>query len=157
NQILRYHQSDGSFVGVVDPSRSGNLDGPECLARTGSGLLATSSSNDSILQYSYSGTFLGAFVSSGTGGLGTPWGLAFGPDGNLYVTSHEGGSILRYQGATGAFIGIFVQPGSGGLVDALTLAFGPDGNLYVADAQRGILRYDGGTGNFLGIFVSPGS
>ena len=73
---------------------------------------------DEVLRYDGStGAFLGAFVSAGSGGLDDPTGLAFGPDGNLYVGSFfdRVDQVLRYDGATGAFLDAFVSAGSGGV------------------------------------------
>jgi DNA-binding beta-propeller fold protein YncE len=44
---------------------------------------------------------LGNFVTVGSGGLDGPMGLAFGPDGHLYVSSSLTGAVLRYSGITG--------------------------------------------------------
>src|SRR5262249_30231762 len=80
---------------------------------------------------------LGAFVSPG-GGLDTPYAMVIGPDGNLYVGSYNGDSVLRYDAVTGSPLPApgksgaeFVSPGSGGLDAPRDIAFGPDGNLYV--------------------------
>jgi hypothetical protein len=81
-------------------------------------------------------------------------GLAFGPDGALYLTSGNG--VNRYS-LTGAFIDVFVSQGSGGLSIPVDLLFGPDDNLYVASAtsvgEGSVLRYNGKTGAFLDEFV----
>jgi DNA-binding beta-propeller fold protein YncE len=76
---------------------------------------------------------------------------------NLFVSSHDTGSVVRFDGRTGEFRSVFVPPESGGLLGAHGLAFGPDGNLYVNNRfSDNILRYDGRTGAFLGIFVPAG-
>jgi len=98
-------------------------------------------------------------VLSVLGGGLTPIGLAFGPDHNLYVTSHDDGTIVRFNPMTGVSLGTFIPRGSGGMATPITLAFGPDGNLYVVTEgnQSGeIRRYNGKTGAPMGQFIPPG-
>lgn len=42
-----------------------------------------------------SGIFLDTFVAPGSGGLSNPHDLAWGPDGDLYITSFGNGSLKR--------------------------------------------------------------
>jgi WD40 repeat protein len=127
------------------------------LAASGDLLVGNIGSN-SVSRYSSTGMPLGDFVTSGSGGLASPRGMQFGPDGHLYVASRNSSSVLRYNGATGTFIDAFVPTGSGGLSTAVGLTFGPDGNLYVASrVNNSVLRYNGTTGGFIDAFVSPGS
>jgi outer membrane protein assembly factor BamB len=100
------------------------------------------------------GTFVGIFASGG--GLFFPRGLAFGPDGNLFVSSAGSNQVLEYNGTTGAFIGNFASGNGLNSPDGLT--FGPDGNLYVVDTGgcECIKRYDGTTGAFLGNLANVG-
>src|SRR5207244_3071481 len=124
-------------------------------------LFVSARSTNDVLRYDgNTGAFLGTFVSPGSGGLNAPDSLAFGPDGNLYVTStgFNGGtgnypSVLRYDGTTGAFLGTFAS--GGGLSGPQGLQFGLDGNLYVSSFNTNqILRYSGTTGAAMGIFAS---
>ncbi|WP_145457738.1 GEVED domain-containing protein [Gimesia panareensis] len=110
------------------------------------------------------GASLGSFVIPGAGGIDVPNGLAFGPDGNLYVASSDTGQILRYDGQTGSIIGSGVFASGGGLVEPRFIAFGPGSapgipDLYVADTgflRDRILRYDGLTGAFIEEYVTRG-
>src|SRR5260370_24533500 len=74
---------------------------------------------------------------------------------DLFVSSPDSNSVVRFDGKTGKLISVFVPPGSGGLSGTHGLAFGLDGNLYVNnDLTQNVTRYDGHTGAFLGIFAS---
>ncbi len=94
---------------------------------------------------------------AGSDGLSFPRGLAFGPDGNLYVASEGTNNILKFNGTSGAFIGEFVAAGAGsepfedGLAAPKGIAFGPDGHLYVASngAPNALFKFDGTTGAFI--------
>jgi len=81
-----------------------------------------------------------------------PWGLAFGPDGNLYVANYGtfSDAIVRVQGPFSMTAGQATT-----IVDAgrfFDVAFGPDGNLY-ASGHGPVLRYDIVTGAPLGEFT----
>lgn len=119
-------------------------------------LIVASAYTPGVLRYDEdTGAFVGDFVSAGSGGLQVLEDMIFGPDGNLYLSSHPNNTILRYNGRTGAFIDVFVASGSGGLDLPTGMAFGPDGNLYVASfVTHQVLRFDGSTGQFLDTFVS---
>jgi sugar lactone lactonase YvrE len=141
-------------------------------------LFVSNQGANNILRYDErTGEFLSEFIPAGSGGLGTPDGLIFGPDGNLYVGSLLTDSILRYDGITGDPLpsagnsgATFVPSGSGGLTFGVSgdlgawLVFGPDGNLFVKSGgitappqSSSVLRFDGTTGEFIDVFVSPGS
>ena len=82
---------------------------------------------------------------SANGGLNRSSGLAWGPDGNLYVGSLNTDQVLRFDGTSGAFLGAFVSAGSGGLDGPAVqgLHFRPDGKLYVLSRDNAqVLRYD---------------
>lgn len=117
-------------------------------------LFISNPGTNSVLEYSDSGTSLGTFVSSGSGGLSNPGGLEFGSNGDLFVVSRSNNSVLRFAGATGASIGTFINSNLSGPTD---LAFGPDGNVYVANAgplPGQIQRFDGTTAAYLGNFIT---
>ena len=117
-------------------------------------MLLADLATDSILRFDgETGAPLGAFVSSGSGGLVNPHNPTFGPDGNLYVFSTQAGAqkILEYNGNTGAFVGTFINTGVGGFAGGFGMAFGPNGDLYVATGGANVLRYNGATGAFVGI------
>ena len=94
-------------------------------------LLATGLHTPQASAQPVPGDFIDAFVSALSGGLDRPFGLVFGPDGHLYVTSVDTHEVLRYDGARGAFIDAFVSARSGGLSTPSSLVFGLDGHLYV--------------------------
>lgn len=105
-------------------------------------LLVSSRFSDNVLRFREDGSFVGLFASGH--GMDNPNGIAFGPDGNLYVGLGDVGKVLRFHGSTGAFIDEFVNdplnPG------CRAIAFGTDGHLYVdAGGADQVVRYDAAT------------
>ncbi|MBI4879482.1 MAG: NHL repeat-containing protein [Planctomycetes bacterium] len=96
-------------------------------------LYAASVGEDAVFEFDGSG---GVLCTLGEGVLQDPRGLAFGPDGLLYVTS--GDEILAFdaEGQLAATIG----PGTA-LSSPRGLVFGPDGNLYATSGDR-VLAFD---------------
>ncbi|MFQ5502716.1 MAG: hypothetical protein ACE5EQ_10515, partial [Phycisphaerae bacterium] len=80
------------------------------------------------------GAFIDTFVNGG-GGLDSAIGLAFGPDGNLYVSNASTDEVLRYDGQTGVFIDVFA---SGGSLDS------PSGLVFISQCSiEGDVNQDG--------------
>jgi hypothetical protein len=121
-------------------------------------LLVSSSGDNSIKQYDdVTGQYIRDFVSSSSGGLSDPQGLALGSNGNLFVSSRRTNSVKEYSGTTGDYIGDFVSADDG-LRSPIGLTFAKDGSLFVVgdtpvpsdDVLRsGFFQYDGNTGELL--------
>jgi hypothetical protein len=169
NNVLRYNMTTSAIDEFI-PSSSG-VYYPKGLAFDSSGDLLvgcgdagpsdTSPLRDEVLRFQGpNGASPGAalpapgptgavFVPSGSGGLEQASGLAFGPNGNLYVSSYRTSSVLEYDGTTGASLGTFIAAGSGGLSGPHFLSFRPNGFLYVSDQNTGaVSRYNATTGAF---------
>ena len=117
---------------------------------TAGDLLVSSRFNSHVLRYdATTGRFVGVFASGF--GMANPNGIAYGPDGNLYVGNGDEARVLKFDGQTGDFLGSFVTPATGGgLANCRAIVFGPDGNLYVdSGSTNQVLVYDGRTGAFL--------
>src|SRR5438093_8541886 len=121
-------------------------------------VFVSSGTTNSVLAYDgATGALQGTFARGG--GLVEPEGIAFGPDGNFYVSSRSN-QVLRYDGPTGRFLGVFA--GGHGLLDPAGIAFGgPQNDLFVGsgvpDEGTGgnqVLRFDGRSGAFKAV-VDP--
>jgi hypothetical protein len=78
------------------------------------------SSPPAVLEYNgTTGAFVTSFASGN--GLRIPQGLAFGPNGDLFVSNSDTSSVLEYNGTTGALVGTFAS--GGGLVSPTYLIF----------------------------------
>lgn len=150
NNIVVFDELTNTFVGDFTTPGNGGLRAPDDLTFGPDGNLYVSvggsnslslldptfPQDSAVLRFSPTGQFLG--VAAAGNGLVRPYGNAFGPDGNLYVSSFRTNEILRFNGQTGEFIDVFASDNNGGLgtVGGLNgpngLLFGPDGSLYVA-------------------------
>src|SRR5262249_28538562 len=110
SKVLRYDEVTGDFLDEFVPRGSGRLNGARGLLLGPDGNLYVSSfQTNSVMRYDgITGAPLpaagqpGAVFASG-GGMQGPTGLILGRDGNLYVSSFNTNSVLRYSGTTGDF------------------------------------------------------
>ncbi len=107
NEVLRYSGTDGSFVGAFVPAESGGMLHPRTLlfrASDGHLLVTAEASNNVLIFDGTSGAPIGTLVA----GVSGPSGMAFGSDGNLYVSSITANSVRRYA-ADGTFVDEFIS------------------------------------------------
>ncbi|MHC4991950.1 MAG: Vgb family protein, partial [Planctomycetota bacterium] len=157
SKVVRFDPATGASLGDFVPSGFAGLSQAMGLAFTPEGhLLVASAGTNSVLQFDgQTGAFLGVFIDDSSG-LTLPYGLIFGPNGNLFVSTND--RVLEFDGVSGDFVGEFVGPGSGGLAEPRGLLFKPDGNLLVASfGSNAVLEYDGQSGEFIEQFDRGGN
>ncbi len=149
----------GVFQRDFVPAGAGVI-APAGLLMTDAGVLLVADQGDNkVLAFDgTSGMPLGAFIANGAGGLTGPFGITFGPNGLLYVTSSTN-EVMVYDGSTGAFLRVLVSAAdNGGLDQPRGLAFKPDGNLLVASfGTDEVLEFDGMTGRSRGKWAKVGT
>jgi DNA-binding beta-propeller fold protein YncE len=102
-------------------------------------LFVSSLTEDRVLHFTETGDYIDNFVTSANG-LDEPWGVLFGPDGNLYVSSAQTDRVLRHDKITGI---VTTFASGNGLNYPTGLIFDSDGNLYVSSfANDRVLRFD---------------
>jgi DNA-binding beta-propeller fold protein YncE len=162
NGYLRYDGHTGEYIDIFADASTKPISGPFMPVFSpfpemqGKILIASGFTNSIQIYDIESGDYEGNFVEPGSGGLVTPVGLVFGPDGNLYTTSSGTRSVKRYDGRTGAFIDDFVPVGSGGILEPRALEFGGrNSDLHVVSSGTDeVLRFDRLTGDFAGVSAS---
>ncbi len=159
-RILRFDGQTGEFIDQfadASPHQSGLAQmafGPDGNLYTDLG----GPNGRQALRYSGAdGSFLG--VAAEGNAIQRVCGIAFGPDGMLYLADQDPFAntaydrILRFNPANSQFVGVFVP--SGNLDDTCPFEFGSDGHIYIADQRtRDIRRFNGDTGAFMGVFAS---
>jgi hypothetical protein len=106
NQVLEYTLA-GDFIRIA----ADGVGVPAGIVVTEENvLLVASFTGDSVERYDLDdGSYLGAHIAGGTGGLDGAEGLVRAPSGNLLVTSRETNSILEFASADGSFVRILVS------------------------------------------------
>ncbi|MCH8044802.1 MAG: hypothetical protein IID44_13900 [Planctomycetes bacterium] len=163
--VLRFDGATGEYLGEFVPDFSGGLTNPSDLTFGPSGDLFVTfygggggPGEGAVFRYDGStGAFRGEFVTRGSGGLGRPASIAFGPDGHLYVSDRFTGRVLRYNGRTGAFIDVYVPDRPN--LNAPAITFDSSGNLYLPVPDEGIVRFQGpldvNPGALIDVFSQP--
>lgn len=109
--------------------------------------------NTSAIEGDTTAHYRGAFVSDPT--TNAFYGVAFGPDGNLYTSPGSGpnsNAIERYNGTTGALLGTFVPPGT---INGVRDIVFHNGFMYVSgEGSSEVYKFDATTGAYLGVFAS---
>jgi hypothetical protein len=161
SNVLRFDGKTGAFLGEFVPAGLGGLTAAIGITFGPDGDLYVASSgaldggpSSGVFRYqgptgASPGSFIDTFVTPGSGGLLSPFGVLFGPDANgdghqdLYVGGSElvpafhskehTSTVKLYDGATGAYLRDFVTADSGGLggpshmkfteTDPMTLAY----------------------------------
>ena len=116
NAVYRYNGSTGAFINKFVASGSGGLKKPEDLTFGPDGnLYVASDTNHNVLRFQGpSGASPGAFMNIFVVNDANQWvknaqGVAFGPDGNFYVSSFANNNVVRFQGLSGASPGAFID------------------------------------------------
>ena len=160
DSVLAYDGATGEFLGEFVAAGDGGLNGPFGLTFGPNGNLFVTASSNQVYEFDgSSGAFVGVFVSTGdNGGLATPKGLLFKPDGNLLVASFGSDALLEFDGVTGSFVDQWdhggLNSGFWGLDGPWGMRLGPNGNVYVAShgGNAAIHMYDINNGNFMRSF-----
>jgi WD40 repeat protein len=136
HRVLRFDGASGAPLGELVSARDGGLANPRAVLFRGGFAYVSGERSNAVLRYdAASGAFDREFVAAGQ--ILGPTGMAFGPDGALYVASSVEGSVRRFDGETGAPIDVFVAPRSGGLAFPTFLFFTPSFRLRLSGPDPG--------------------
>lgn len=129
----------GNFLNVLATSGTDFTGRPEALAVGPDGKLYMSvafggSDSDKVYKIDPDTQAVATFVDTNYSGgtLNNPRGIAFGPDGHLYVADSTNGKIRKFDGTTGAFIANIVST-----TNPLGLVWDPIRNKLMFTAQAG--------------------
>jgi hypothetical protein len=157
-RVLEYNFETGAFRGVfadLDDGGATNERPIGIAAGDRRAVYVASFDEDHVIRYRYDGANPTVVVDS-SDGLDGPTGMAFGPDGNLYLNSMNTDEVLKYDVAADTTSVFADFQSTGGTRNGLTrprgLAFDAAGDLYVANQNDG-----GDQGNNVLRFHGPGS
>lgn len=139
-----YDACSGAFLRELD--NRARITGAQAVREHDGLLYVVAEGHNSVLRYrSDTLEYVDVFATvAGNPGI---TGVAFGPDGDVYLGGYNSDSVLRFDGATGAPKGEVVARGDGANGVDNGLVFGPDGKLYIPGFDsHNVLRWDPQTG-----------
>lgn len=110
NGLLRFSLSTNAYLGLFSQSDEISGHAKDTVRGPDGDIYLADSSGGVIRRYDgTNGASKGTFVSNAQ--LAFPDGMAFGPNGNLFVTAggFQGQEILEFDGGTGAFVKVFAD------------------------------------------------
>jgi len=161
DRLTKAFGRDGKVVGTLTPPKStgaGHLPMYVAINPTTQDVYVSDRQSGSIYIYDAKGTYLRTFAPKGDlGGKYAPLGLAFAPDGTLYVTDVRGSDAKTHRvlvfGADGTLLRSLGTPGQLNFPNGI--AVGANGNIDVADSNNGRLVIFSRVGKMIAT-ISPG-
>jgi DNA-binding beta-propeller fold protein YncE len=161
DRLVKAFDRAGKLVGTLKPpnsTSSANLPMYVAINPTTQDVYVSDRQNSSIYIYDAKGTYLRTFLPKGNlGGKYAPLGLAFAPDGTLYVTDVRGSDAKNHRvlvfGADGTLLRSLGTPGQLNFPNGI--AVGASGNVDVADSNNGRLVIFSPAGKMIAT-ISPG-
>jgi sugar lactone lactonase YvrE len=150
--IWRLNPTSGQLTPITTYVNNGPLiNNPSGVALAGDGTIYVSDLNNGVIRVNpVTGTQSVVVPGSGPGSVGQLDGLAFGPDGNLYLGVSEDSNsglpgVSRFNLSTDtltplSFTNQFIISPTG-------IAVSADGNIFVSDLDNGIVEVNPSTGN----------
>lgn len=144
NRISKYDINTGAYIGDF----ATGISGPTRMKVGKDGLLYVLQWNGSgkIKRYDLSGNFIDNFTNIG---VVTSIGLDWDKQGNIYISSYNGGYVEKYN-SEGKSLGKFIT----GLSGPTNIYFDEDGYLFVLDYNSGIIKKFDESGKFVANFIN---
>jgi WD40 repeat protein len=160
NAVYRFDATTGASLNPFIPNGQGGLSQATGLLFHNGEFFVASHGTNEVKRFGLGGNFLGNFIPAGFGGLMTPSGSVFGPDGSYYVGTQFNNRVLHYDAAGNPMPGQG-QPGATFIPDVARpggMLVGPDSKFYLTSETTGdVRRYDPITGLMLDIFIPADS
>lgn len=156
NNVAIFDACSGRFLRQLDTT--GRIRGAQAvrLNPVDDLIYVVSEGNDQIQRYRHDAGYAFVDVFAQLSGSTDPTGIAFGPDGRVFVASYAGDSVIELDRVTGAIVGTPLPPGSGlgGADNGLMVS--ASGLLYVPGYDtHSVARVDPASGEVRAQFVPP--